>query len=112
MLSRVADSLYWTARYIERAEDTSRLLHVNFHGLLDANVPDRGRAWRELLLISGGDALFLQHFPAYTAQSVAQFILWHPENPDAVAACVSRARENARGAREQSSPEIREGVNR
>jgi uncharacterized alpha-E superfamily protein len=112
MLSRVADSLFWTARYIERAEDTSRLLHVNFHGLLDANVPDRGRAWRELLLIAGSDALFLEHFPAYTAQSVAEFMLWHPENPDAVAACVSRARENARGAREQISSEMWEGLNR
>ena len=39
MLSRVAESLYWTGRYIERAEDTSRLLHVNFHGLLDADLP-------------------------------------------------------------------------
>ena len=46
MLSRVAESLYWTGRYIERAEDTSRLLHVNFHGLLDADVSDRGRGWR------------------------------------------------------------------
>ena len=43
MLSRVAESLYWTARYIERAEDTSRLLDVNFHGLLDADLPDRGQ---------------------------------------------------------------------
>ena len=43
MLSRVAESLYWTGRYIERAEDTSRLLHVNFHGLLDADLPDRGQ---------------------------------------------------------------------
>ena len=43
MLSRVAESLYWTGRCIERAEDTSRLLHVNFHGLLDADLPDRGQ---------------------------------------------------------------------
>ena len=41
MLSRVAESLYWTGRYIERAEDTSRLLHVNFHGLLDADHSER-----------------------------------------------------------------------
>ena len=52
MLSRVAESLYWTGRYIERAEDTSRLLHVNFHGLLDADLPDRGRAWRDLILLA------------------------------------------------------------
>ena len=42
MLSRVAESLYWTARYVERAEDVTRLLDVNFHALLDAQVEDRG----------------------------------------------------------------------
>ncbi len=62
MLSRVAESLYWTGRYIERAEDTSRLLHVNFHGLLDADLADRGQAWRELILLLGRDDVFREHF--------------------------------------------------
>ena len=84
MLSRVAESLYWTGRYIERAEDTSRLLHVNFHGLLDADLPDRGIAWRELILLVGRDELFREHFSDYTAQNVTEFLLWHPANPDAV----------------------------
>ena len=44
MLARVAESLYWMARYIERAEDTTRLLHVNFHALLDADRPTAGAA--------------------------------------------------------------------
>ena len=69
MLSRVAESLYWTGRYIERAEDTSRLLHVNFHGLLDADLPDRGQAWRELILLLGLDDVFREHFDDYTAQT-------------------------------------------
>jgi uncharacterized alpha-E superfamily protein len=112
MLSRVAESLYWTGRYIERAEDTSRLLHVNFHGLLDADLPDRGRAWRELILFLGRDDVFAEHFADYTAQSVTEFMLWHPANPDAVTACVARARENARGAREQISSEMWEHLNR
>ncbi len=112
MLSRVAESLYWTGRYIERAEDTSRLLHVNFHGLLDADLPDRGRAWRELILLLGLDDVFREHFTDYTAQTVTEFMLWHPANPDAVTACVARARENARGAREQISSEMWEHLNR
>ena len=66
MLSRVAESLYWTGRYIERAEDTSRLLHVNFHGLLDADLPSRGHAWRELIQLLG------REFPA-EADRVAPF---------------------------------------
>jgi uncharacterized alpha-E superfamily protein len=112
MLSRVAESLYWTGRYIERAEDTSRLLHVNFHGLLDADLPDRGRAWNDLILFLGRDDIFREHFSEYTARAVAEFVLWHPANPDAVTTCVTRARENARGAREQISSEMWEHLNR
>jgi uncharacterized alpha-E superfamily protein len=112
MLSRVAESLYWTGRYIERAEDTSRLLHVNFHALLDSDLPDRGPVWRDLLLMLGADDLFREHFPDYTARAVTEFLLWHPANPDAVAACVARARENARGFREQLSSELWEHLNR
>ena len=112
MLSRVAESLYWTGRYIERAEDTSRLLHVNFHGLLDADLPDRGRGWQDLVQLLGRDELFREHFDDYTAQAVTEFMLWHPANPDAVTTCVARARENARGVREQISSEMWELLNR
>ena len=112
MLSRVAESLYWTGRYIERAEDTSRLLHVNFHGLLDADLPDRGRTWQELILMLGRDDVYREHFDDYTAPAVSEFMLWHPANPDAVTACVARARENARGVREQISSEMWELLNK
>jgi uncharacterized alpha-E superfamily protein len=112
MLSRVAESLYWTGRYIERAEDTSRLLHVNFHGLLDADLPSRGHAWHELIQLLGREDIFREHFSEYTAQSVTEFMLWHPANPDAVTTCVARARENARGVREQLSSEMWELLNR
>ena len=112
MLSRVADSLYWTTRYVERAEDTSRLLHVNFHGLLDADTGDHGDAWRDLLLVIGCDELFREHFDEYSAQAVTEFLLWHPANSDSVAACIARARENARSVREEISSEMWEHLNR
>ena len=112
MLSRVAEALYWTGRYIERAEDTSRLLHANFHGLLDADLPDRDRAWRDLIWLAGQDEVFREHFADYSTSAVTEFLLWHPENPDAVTTCVARARENARGVREQISSEMWEHLNR
>jgi uncharacterized alpha-E superfamily protein len=112
MLSRVADSLYWTARYVERAEDASRLLHVNFHGVLDADHSEHGGSWRELLLVVGREELYLEHFDDFDAGSVSEFLLWHPQNPDSVAACVARARENARGVREEISSEMWEHLNR
>jgi uncharacterized alpha-E superfamily protein len=111
MLSRVAESLYWMARYVERAEVIGRRLNVNFHALLDADLPDHGEAWRRLLLVGDNDALFREHFDEYTAQSVTEFLLWHPANPNAVVTCVAQARENARGVREQISSEMWEQLN-
>jgi uncharacterized alpha-E superfamily protein len=112
MLSRVAESLYWTGRYMERAEDTSRLLHAHYHALLDADPPNRAEAWRQLLQLLGRDELFREHYGSYLAASVTEFLLWHPANPDAVTACVARARENARGVREQVTGEMWERLNR
>ena len=112
MLSRVAESLFWTARSIERAENTSRLFDVRFHGLLDARVNDPEQEWRDLLRAIGRDDLFREHFAEYTPKAVTEFLLWHPANPDSVTACVARARENLRGVREQISSEMWEHLNR
>jgi len=112
MLSRVAESLFWTARSIERAENTSRMFDVRFHGLLDARVSDPEEEWRDLLRSVGRDDLFREHFDEYTPRAVTEFLLWHPANPDTVTACVARARENLRGVREQISSEMWEHLNR
>ena len=112
MLSRVAESLFWTARSIERAENTSRMFDVRFHGLLDARVSDPEEEWRDLLRAVGRDDLFREHFDEYTPRAVTEFLLWHPSNPDTVTACVARARENLRGVREQISSEMWEHLNR
>jgi uncharacterized alpha-E superfamily protein len=112
MLSRVADELYWTARYVERAEDTSRLLHVNFHAMLDADIPEHGESWRDLLRMIGRDEIFREHFTDYSAPAVTEFLLWHPANPDSITGCIARARENARGVREELSSELWEHLNR
>ena len=60
----------------------------------------------------GLDDVYREHFDDYSAQAVTEFMLWHPANPDAVTACVARARENARGVREQISSEMWEHLNR
>ena len=66
MLSRVAESLYWTARYVERAEDVTRLLDVNFHTLLDTQVDDRGQAWLQIVQLLGDDERYAEHFDEVT----------------------------------------------
>ncbi|MFI5183965.1 MAG: alpha-E domain-containing protein [Vicinamibacteria bacterium] len=112
MLSRVAESLYWMSRYIERAEDLTRLLTVNFMALLDTGYGDGARGWEPIVAITGDQDLFGTCFDEIHSRTVSDFILWHPANPNAVVACVNKARENARGVREQVSTEMWEHLNR
>ncbi len=111
MLSRVAESLYWIGRYVERAEDSARLLDVHYHALLDAQVADHGESWQRIVALLGDEAAYREHYDAYTAQDVAEWVLWHDGNPSAVAGCVTLARENARSVREQISGEMWEAIN-
>ena len=111
MLSRVAESLYWAARYVERAEDVTRLLDVEYHALLDAHVADHGEAWHQLVALLGDDESSPSTSTRSRAQNVAEWLLWHDGNPNAVASCITAARENARSVREQISGEMWEAIN-
>ncbi len=108
MLSRVAESLYWMARHIERAEAVARLAAVDFQALLDGTR--RGRL-EDVVRITSESALFRRHFPAGDEAGVLEFLHAHPANPSGVLVCLSRARENARGMREQISSEMWEHAN-
>jgi uncharacterized alpha-E superfamily protein len=112
MLSRVAESLYWMARYIERAEDLTRLLAVNFNALLDTQPEVARQGWQPLVTMTGDEELFTANFGEATALSVMEFMLWEGLNPNAITTCIGRARENARSVREQISSEVWEHINR
>ena len=60
MLSRVAESIYWMARYIERAENVARIMDANYHMILDL-PPDVGEQWEPLVVTSGDEALFKEY---------------------------------------------------
>ncbi len=111
MLSRVAESLYWMSRYIERAENVTRILAVNFNALLDAPLDDE-QGWRPLVVTSGVATLFADCYSEFSARNVIEFMLWNAANPNAVLGCVTLARENARSVREQISSEMWEHLNR
>jgi uncharacterized alpha-E superfamily protein len=111
MLARVAEALNWMARYIERAEDLTRMLAVNFNTLLDAGASDSSAAWEPVITMNGDAALFHEIYGPASAAAVIEFLLWHPLNPNAVTACLTRARENARSVREQISSEMWEHAN-
>ena len=68
MLSRVAEALYWMSRYVERAEDLTRLLAVNFNSLLDAHPSEAQTGWQSLVRITGDEAAFLKTGSEVNAQ--------------------------------------------
>jgi uncharacterized alpha-E superfamily protein len=100
------------SRYIERAEDLTRLLAVNFHSLLDAGKIDSEQGWQPLITMTYDEERFRQHYDTCSALNVIDFMLWNQTNPNAIIWCITMARENARSVREQISKEMWEYLNR
>jgi uncharacterized alpha-E superfamily protein len=102
MLSRVADSLYWMSRYLERAEHTTRLLDVNLSLMLDESASSSDHRWLRLLqALSMPKKIRWEGNPYVLADSLT----FDMENKASVLSCVASARENARHVREQISTE-------
>ena len=110
MLSRVAESLYWMARYVERAEDVARIVDVNLSLHLD-RPPDVAEQWRPVLAIGDLEETFDALGLSPTADDVLHFMSFHPGNPNAILSSLGRARENARSVREVISSEMWEQLN-
>src|SRR5450432_2407229 len=109
MLSRVAESLYWMSRYLERAEHTARVVDLNLNLMLD-QAPDPGdRRWQRLLT---GLMVKLPDEAKEDAYGVAQILTFDPSIRGSIVACMTAARENARRVREQISSEMWEELNR
>jgi uncharacterized alpha-E superfamily protein len=114
MLSRVAHSLYWMSRYIERAENIARLLDVNLQFLFDFQDITHTKLntyWDSLILSTGDEELFNQLYPVADSVSVTEFLAFDLRNPASILACVYAARENARMIRDQISLEMWETIN-
>lgn len=109
MLSRHAEDLFWLGRYVERAEDTARMLDVTYHNLLESPPTSESTAWRELL-----EVLYVDHL--YDAElngsNVSAYLVSDLDNPGSIMSAVGRARENARGLRDRISTELWEAINR
>jgi uncharacterized alpha-E superfamily protein len=99
VLSRVALNLYWMARYLERAENTARLINATTQVLLD--LP-RGASfgWDVLLKVAGLDALFAGNYTASDEVSIMRFLVSDERNPSSIVSCIRSARENCRTLRE------------
>ncbi len=115
MLSRTADHLYWMSRYTERAENTARMLDVNWQmSLLPQSRELAARSWRAMLDISELTPSYQRAFPDSTdtvAREVLDFMVRDESNSSSIVACLSRARENARAVRGSLTTEIWETAN-
>jgi uncharacterized alpha-E superfamily protein len=112
MLSRTADHLFWLARYIERAENTARLLDVNYQTSLvpqSAGVAELG--WKGLLSISELSQDYLTRHGAIEPRRVMDYMVRDPANYSSILACVRAARENARAVRGSLTTEVWETHN-
>jgi uncharacterized alpha-E superfamily protein len=112
MLARHAESLFWAGRYLERAEDTARLLDVTYQGSLQVAGDETRNAWAAVVDI-------LQAWPEYEVlnrpvdeASVSEFLVLDRKNPGSIVSAIASARENFRTVREHLPTEMWESVNR
>ena len=112
MLSRTADHLFWMARYMERAENTARLLDVNYQtSLLPQPAAESMLGWKGLLKLSELTEDFASRNAAIDARSVMEFMTCDERNLSSIRNCLRAARENARAVRGALTTEVWETTN-
>ncbi len=110
MLSRVADSLYWLGRYLERAENYARFLDVNFNLSLDL-PPGVKEQWEPLLIATEDIKAYDERYENYSRENAIFFLAFDKENQNSIISSIQFARENARVVRENISKEVWEALN-
>ncbi len=111
MLSRVADSIYWMSRYIERAENVARCVEVSVQLILDLPMVSIGQQWEALVTATGDRARFIERCDHPSHRNVIDFLAFDTQNPNSILSCLTAARENARMIREVITSETWEQLN-
>ncbi|MBT3876266.1 MAG: alpha-E domain-containing protein [Nitrospina sp.] len=113
MLSRVANSIFWMSRYLERVENAARLIETQLHMLLDLpSLREDPNAWKPLVDITGDGEYFSEKLGAPTRENVMFFHTFDGDYPHSIKSCLTSARENARSVREVIPSEIWEMINK
>lgn len=110
MLSRVANSIYWMARYVQRAENIARFLDVTKNFILDQPRSSIDQ-WEPLVKATGDEEWFVEHYGDFTETSVQQFLTFDRKYHSSILTSITQARENARTVREAISSEAWEQLN-
>lgn len=111
MLSRVAESIYWTSRYLERAENVARFVDVNYNLTLGDNS-SLSEQWSPLIYTTGDHEKFNSLYNEPSRRNALQFLLFDRENQNSILSCINKARESARTIREVIPSSIWEHLNR
>ena len=111
MLSRVAESVYWMNRQIERAENVARSVETALDLALEGTI-SHGRLWNALVCAFGDEADFWERHAAADQASVISFLAFDPANANSIASCLHAARENARTVRDMISSPMWEEINK
>lgn len=114
MLSRITEYHYWLGRYIERAENTARIVADYYQTQLDTGKQDGApsQRWAMILEVVGEMDAYQQRYSTVKPAEVEQFVTFDRTNPSSILSCVTQARENARGIRDQISSELWLTLNR
>jgi uncharacterized alpha-E superfamily protein len=112
MLSRTADHLFWLSRYIERAENTARMLDIAYQTSLQPQSADESeQTWRSLVSISELNGLYGARYSAINGRNVMEFMVADENNLSSIFNCLRAARENARAVRGALTTEVWETMN-
>jgi uncharacterized alpha-E superfamily protein len=112
MLSRTADSIYWLSRYIERAENTARIIDAASRlAALPAGYGGSTNEWESALASTGSLAAFEQHYDEATPETVVEFLVFSSANASSIKSCLEVARSNARAVRTALTTEMWETIN-
>lgn len=111
MLSRAADDLFWVARYVERAENTARLLEVADRMALMPVQAGRTNEWMSVLIAGGVEPLYREKIGTVTERETLDFMAFGADNPSSIRNCFHVARENARAQRHVLTRELWEAMN-
>lgn len=111
MLSRVADSVFWMSRYLERAESAARFIDVNLNLTLDLGS-QIDQQWAPLVYTTGDHEPFLEEYGEFNRDNVWRFLTFDAKNPNSIVSCLRSARENARTVREVIPSLLWEEINK
>ena len=112
MLSRTADSLYWLARYVERAENVARIVTVGHRmATMASSLGNPGNEWHSTLVAAGCEGGFFAKYQVADAEKVIDYLVRDPDNPSSIMSCFETARRNARVVRTALTVDMWDALN-